>query len=135
MAPISPIDSMDMEFTPRTEVILNHPYSRLGQFQLDGNPQPGAYLELDGQTYQVLERKHRYLLKAGRYQLHETTLYVQKSHLPLEKSLWDGNWVIGDSTCKFNARSELLRCAVNPSGPCQNCVHYQPRVRADEASA
>jgi Family of unknown function (DUF6464) len=126
--PFQPIDPMDMEFTPLTEVILNNPHSRLGQFHLDGEPQPGAYLELEGQTYQVLERKHRYLLKDGRYQRHEITLYVQKSHSPVEKSLWDGRWVMGDSTCKFNARSELLRCAVNPGGPCQHCIDYQSSV-------
>lgn len=112
--------------SPPTEVILSNPHSRIGQFQLDWEPQPGAYLEITGQTYLVLERKHRYLLKSGRYQLHQTTLYVQKSHLPLEKSLWNGHWVIGDSTCEYNAHSELVRCAVNPSGPCQQCTHYHP---------
>jgi Family of unknown function (DUF6464) len=35
--------------------------------------------------------------------------------------------LIGDITCKFNARSTYLRCAVNPDGPCQGCRHYQPR--------
>lgn len=33
-------------------------------------------------------------------------------------------YVIGDFTCQFNARSNYLRCAVNPSGPCQDCSHY-----------
>ncbi|WAL60717.1 DUF6464 family protein [Thermocoleostomius sinensis] len=36
-------------------------------------------------------------------------------------------YVIGDFTCRFNARSTYLRCAVNPFGPCQDCSHYQPR--------
>jgi hypothetical protein len=34
-------------------------------------------------------------------------------------------YLIGDITCQFNARSAYLRCAVNPSGPCHECPHYQ----------
>lgn len=34
---------------------------------------------------------------------------------------------IGDLSCAYNARSPHMRCAVNPSGPCQNCLDYQPR--------
>ncbi|MBW4661601.1 MAG: hypothetical protein KME15_23270 [Drouetiella hepatica Uher 2000/2452] len=34
-------------------------------------------------------------------------------------------YIIGDLTCKFNARSSYIRCAVNPSGSCQDCSHYQ----------
>jgi len=109
-----------------TEVILTHPYSTLGHLYLDGQPQPGTYLEVEGQTYLVLERKHRYLLKSGRYSLDKITLYVQKSHILTERSLLDGHWVIGDITCLYNARSELLRCAVNPNGSCDRCTHYQP---------
>jgi hypothetical protein len=33
---------------------------------------------------------------------------------------------IGDPTCRYNALSPLLRCAVKPSGPCR-CQHYQAR--------
>lgn len=36
-------------------------------------------------------------------------------------------YLIGDISCKFNARSGYVRCAVNPSGLCQNCRHYEPR--------
>lgn len=111
---------------PPTEIILSDPQATLGHLQLDWDPQPGAYLELDGQTYLVLERRHRYQLKAGRYQLHRAALYVQRSQMPEEKSLWDGHWVLGDTTCLYNAHSELLRCAVNPVGPCDRCGYYQP---------
>ena len=109
-----------------TEVILNQPRSTLGHLTLEWNPQPGEFLEVEGQTYRVLERRHRYLLSSGRYRLHKIALYVQKSSLPAERSLLNGNWVIGDITCKYNARSQLIRCAVNPDGPCDRCVHYQP---------
>lgn len=36
-------------------------------------------------------------------------------------------YLIGDISCQFNARSGYLRCAVNPSGPCEGCRYYQPR--------
>lgn len=109
-----------------TEVILTHPRSTLGHLYLDWHPQPGTHLEVEGHTYLVLERKHRYLLKSGRYLLNKITLYVQKSQALAERSLLDGHWVIGDVTCLYNARSELLRCAVNPNGSCDRCPLYQP---------
>jgi hypothetical protein len=112
--------------SPITEVILTHPYSTLGHLHLDGQPQPGTYLEVEGQTYLILERKHRYLLKSGRYLLDKITLYVQRFPTLTERSLFDGHWVIGDISCLYNARSELLRCAVNPNGSCDRCIHYQP---------
>lgn len=34
-------------------------------------------------------------------------------------------YLIGDISCRFNARSGYLRCAVNPLGPCQGCRYYQ----------
>ncbi|MGF1497566.1 MAG: DUF6464 family protein [Elainellaceae cyanobacterium] len=117
---------MELKTLP-TEIVLNHPRTSLGQRHLDWNPQPGAYLDVDGQTYTVLERRHRYFLKGGRYQLHKILLYVQKVETPVERTLWQGRWVMGDITCRYNARSEVLRCAVNPSGPCDRCTHYQPR--------
>lgn len=36
---------------------------------------------------------------------------------------------IGDLSCKYNARSPYLRCAINPSGQCQNCQHYLSREK------
>ena len=34
-------------------------------------------------------------------------------------------YLIGDITCRFNARSAHIRCAVNPSGPCKECPYYE----------
>jgi len=34
-------------------------------------------------------------------------------------------YVIGDISCRYNARSAELRCAVNPYGPCKNCSEYE----------
>lgn len=123
---------MELNSLP-TEVIVNHPQKSLGHFHLDWNPQPGAYLDIEGQTYLVLERRHRYGLKAGRYQLHKIALYVQKMDTPTDRSWLDGRWIIGDRTCRFNARSELLRCAVHPDGPCESCSHYEPLGYSQEA--
>lgn len=36
-------------------------------------------------------------------------------------------YLIGDISCRYNARSGYLRCAVNPSGPCESCRYYEPR--------
>ncbi|MBD2098650.1 hypothetical protein H6F90_26660 [Trichocoleus sp. FACHB-591] len=111
-----------------TEVILTHPQQTIGNVQLDWSPQPGSYLDLDGKTYAVLERHHRYQLRAGRYQLHKIALYVQSAPRPLERSLVAGRWVLGDVSCRFNAQSELIRCAVNPEGPCEACQFYEQSV-------
>ncbi|PZV11980.1 MAG: hypothetical protein DCF22_13295 [Leptolyngbya sp.] len=112
--------------SPLTDIILSQSCSTLCRLQLDWTPEPGTHLEIAGQTYLVLERRHRYMLKSGRYQLHQIALYVQTASIPTERSLIEGRWVIGDSTCLYNARSEILRCAINPNGPCDRCTHYQP---------
>jgi hypothetical protein len=36
-------------------------------------------------------------------------------------------FVVGDFTCRYNARSSHIRCAVNPFGPCEGCSQYEPR--------
>ncbi|PSB11164.1 hypothetical protein C7B61_03230 [filamentous cyanobacterium CCP1] len=49
-------------------------------------------------------------------------------HLPPEHQYVEGvGYVIGDFSCKFNARSSYIRCAVNPFGPCEGCSQYQER--------
>ncbi|MEB3178192.1 MAG: DUF6464 family protein [Nostocaceae cyanobacterium] len=108
-----------------TEVILTQPRQSLGSVKFDWTPQPGNYLDLEGKTYAVLERRHRYQFKGGRYRLHKIALYVQSAKRPSEKSLVEGRWVIGDANCRFNAHSELIRCAVNPDGPCVSCRYYE----------
>lgn len=114
-----------------TEVILTKPSQSLGKVHLDWNPQPGHYLDLDGKTYAVLERRHRYQLKSGRYRLQNIALYVQSAQRPIEKSLVEGRWVIGEASCRFNAKSELIRCAVNPEGPCAGCRFFEPLTESE----
>ncbi len=108
-----------------TQIILTHPRKSLGKIKLDWAPQPGNYLDLKGKTYAVLERRHRYQLKAGRYRLQEVAIYVQSAQQPAERNLVEGRWVIGDVSCRFNAHSEIIRCAVNPEGPCSSCYFYE----------
>ena len=112
-----------------TEVILTHPRQSLGKVNLDWTPQPGNYLDLEGRTYTVLERSHRYQYKLGGYQLHKVALYVQSAPHLTEKSYVNGRWVVGDASCRFSAHSEIIRCAVNPEGPCHQCRHYEKSVQ------
>jgi Family of unknown function (DUF6464) len=115
---------MKLESLP-TEVILTHPRQSLGKVILDWMPQPGSYVELEGKTYAVLERHHHYQYKVGGYYLSKMSLYVQVVSKPAERSLIDGRWIIGDINCRFNAKSEIFRCAVNPEGPCQGCRYFE----------
>jgi hypothetical protein len=41
-------------------------------------------------------------------------------------------YMIGDLTCRFNARSSHLRCAVNPFGPCAGCSCYEQRPLSED---
>ncbi|CAN1209370.1 DUF6464 domain-containing protein [Tumidithrix helvetica PCC 7403] len=113
-----------------TEVRVIYPDRYLGKIYLDWMPQPGNYLELEGKPYTVLERRHRYQFRNGRYALFNIVLYVQPSQKPSENSLVDGRWVVGDATCRFNARSEIMRCAVNPLGPCEGCRSWEKTAEA-----
>ena len=38
-----------------------------------------------------------------------------------------GTNFVGDTSCINNAQSPHLRCAINPSGPCDGCSHYEKR--------
>lgn len=110
-----------------TELILSHSRQTLGQLYLDWTPQPGSYLDVEGKTYTVLERRHRYQLRSGQYQLHKIALYVQSAPHLDERSWVAQHWVVGDASCRYNAQSEIMRCAVNPNGPCDGCGLYEPR--------
>jgi hypothetical protein len=55
---------------------------------------------------------------------------LQQTIIPLEGDRYylEGvGYLVGDISCKFNAQSGYIRCAVNPSGPCQSCRHYEPK--------
>lgn len=118
---------MEPDLLP-TELILTNPHRPLGKVYLDWAPQPGTHVDFDGATYRVLERRHRYHFKANCYQLHKIALLVQTAPLPGEMSQVGDRQTLGDATCEYNAHSELLRCAVNPEGPCQGCQDYRQRA-------
>jgi hypothetical protein len=90
-------------------------------------PQPGRWLEVEGTSYLVLQRRHRYRLMHGRYRLAQVVLEVKAQRQPRDAHWWRGRWVIGDASCAYNALSPLLRCAVLPEGPCNGCGHHRPR--------
>lgn len=110
-----------------TEIILSSSSQLLGKMHLEQIPQTGTHLELAGKTYAILERHHHYRYKIGGYCLQKVSLHVQELKLAAEKSLIEGRWVIGNVTCRYNAGSEIIRCAVNPEGPCKHCHDYEPQ--------
>lgn len=110
-----------------TELRLADSSQLLGRLYLDWTPEPGAYLLHEDRTYVVLERCHQYHFQGNQYRLQKAVLSVQETCLSGEKSWLNHRWVIGDATCRYNAHSEILRCSVNPLGPCQGCRDYGPR--------
>lgn len=51
---------------------------------------------------------------------------TRRQLLPSDTHYVEGiGFAIGDFSCRFNARSAHVRCAVNPAGPCQSCHHYE----------
>ncbi|WP_017327291.1 DUF6464 family protein [Synechococcus sp. PCC 7336] len=106
------------------------------KLRLNWTPYPGHTIQLGNNTYTILEKRHYYQLRAGRYVLDAIRAFVRPApeaaelvpgNGDRERSLMNGQWVIGDSTCEYNARSPLLRCAPNPLGPCAGCTSFQPR--------
>ena len=93
-------------------------------------PQPGRWFIVEKQSYLVLQRSHRYKLIDGIYTLASVALQVKAQAQPKDARWWSNQWVIGDPSCHFNARSPLLRCAVFPDGPCERCAHFQPHGMA-----
>jgi len=110
--------------SPSTELILTQPQQSLGTIRR--SRVTDSHINWDGHTYAVLERHHHYHYQAGGYRLSKVSLYVQSAQAITETSYVDGRWAIGDASCRFNARSEILRCAVNPEGPCRSCSFYEP---------
>ena len=39
------------------------------------------------------------------------------------------NNYLGEPSCRFNAHSPYIRCAVNPMGPCEDCPSYEPKKK------
>ena len=95
----------------------------LDRVVMDSPPHPGRWIESGETSYLVLQRRHRYSLSNGRYEIASVALLVKPQQRPRDARRWRNGWVIGDPHCRFNARSPLLRCAVWPEGPCDQCEH------------
>ena len=108
-----------------TEIILTPARLLIGRINLDRRLQPGNYMEFEGKTYAILERHHFYQYRVGGYRFDKATLHVQESSRPEETTQIGDLHVIGNANCLFNARSEIMRCAVNPEGPCEGCLYFK----------
>lgn len=112
----------------------NRLLARIDVDELQAVPQPGLWLDWGVRSFLVLQRRHRYQLKLGRYHLASIALEVREQHKPQDAQWWKGRWVIGNPSCLFNARSPLLRCAVLPEGPCTSCSHFKAQEPKDAES-
>ncbi|MGD1952248.1 MAG: DUF6464 family protein [Leptolyngbyaceae cyanobacterium] len=59
---------------------------------------------------------------------HYPVIRPWRQHDPDEHYIDGIGLVIGDITCQLNARSPHIRCAVNPTGPCEGCRFYEGRT-------
>ncbi|MEO0835250.1 MAG: DUF6464 family protein [Cyanobacteria bacterium J06642_3] len=109
-----------------TEIILTPARQCIGRLSLDRRLQPGNYMDFGGKTYAILERHHFYQYRVGGYRFDKATLHVQESQRPEETTQIGDRQIVGNANCRFNARSEIMRCAVNPDGPCQGCRFFEP---------
>ncbi len=99
----------------------------INRVDLEDPPHPGRWLLLKQESFLVMQRRHRYALRNGRYVISSVALIVKPQVRPADATPWRHGWVIGDPNCRFNARSPLLRCAVWPEGPCDSCSHRELR--------
>ena len=66
------------------------------------------------------------------YHNHQDRLYrdsytYHQSYLSRERRRSVTKYFIGDTTCINNAHSPYIRCAINPEGPCDECIHYEKK--------
>ena len=97
----------------------------IDRLEMEDPPHPGRWFSVDASSFLVMQRRHRYRLRSGRYELSSVVLLVQSQKQPDDARWYRHGWVIGDPSCRFNARSPVLRCAVLPEGPCDRCVHRE----------
>lgn len=95
----------------------------IDRIELEDPPHPGRWFLHGERSFLVLQRRHRYTLRSGRYQLSSLVLLVTAQQRPHDARPWRHGWVIGDPSCALNALSPLIRCAVLPEGPCEQCLH------------
>ncbi|MDY7015795.1 MAG: DUF6464 family protein [Cyanobacteriota bacterium] len=82
----------------------------------------------------VLVRRMKQRWQARLRRIHSVTTFGARSSLSSrmsEEPIDLHDYFIGDLSCHYNARSPYIRCAVNPSGPCEGCSSYKPRERSE----
>ena len=65
----------------------------LDRLQLDVPPHPGRWVELNGMSYLVMQRRHRYQLRNGSYQIASIALLVKPQKRPEDARRWRHGWV------------------------------------------
>ncbi|MGK7930303.1 MAG: DUF6464 family protein [Microcystaceae cyanobacterium] len=70
------------------------------------------------------QRFHRRMRAIRQRYLYHRSLDHLPSREPPEPPPYAPRY-IGDITCRYNARSPYLRCAINPCGPCEGCSSYE----------
>lgn len=53
--------------------------------------------------------------------------YKRIARDPEEHYIEGVGYIIGDVSCRYNACSPYIRCAVNPSGLCEGCREYHSK--------
>jgi hypothetical protein len=53
--------------------------------------------------------------------------YKRIARDPEEYYIEGVGYIIGDVSCRYNACSPYIRCAVNPSGLCEGCREYRSK--------
>jgi hypothetical protein len=56
---------------------------------------------------------------------------LERQQLRTENTEFSSRKTLGNPNCFYNARSIWLQCAVNPTGNCETCQHYQERNNND----
>ena len=67
--------------------------------------------------------------RSYRERLHYSDRYGSESYPLRERRRPVTKYYIGDTTCINNANSPYIRCAINPEGPCEDCIHFEQRDR------
>lgn len=77
----------------------------------------------------MLRKARSRIQKRSNRMTYPTTIQLAKNHRcqdAMDYRYVEGiGYMVGDLTCQYNARSAYIRCAINPTGPCQGCNYYE----------
>lgn len=74
---------------------------------------------------QKAQTRARQRLRSASRLAYRSTRVLRGSTPPDQQYIQGVGFAIGDISCRYNARSPELRCAVNPHGPCKDCPEYE----------